>query len=173
MSFSLLNRFASSSIALVLGGYVMAFQARADVRIATVDITRILNESTDAASRKKELDVLSQDAKKRADEKRKALQSLEAKLKEKKVSEDSKEAENFREEAKEYARFIKDTEDDLKKRFVKLNKEMTEKAMTRVTAYAKENRIDIVLDKSEKYRGPVLFGNPGVDITDAILKGGS
>lgn len=147
-----------------------AVEARADVRIATVDIARILNESAEATSKKKELDAMSQDAKKKADERRKGLQAMETKLKEKKVAEDSKEAEGFREEAKDYARFIKDTEDDLKKRFVKLNKEMSEKALSRVSAYAKENKIDIVLDKSEKYRGPVLFGNPGIDITDAVLK---
>lgn len=143
--------------------------ANADLKIATVDTGRILNESKDAAGKKKELDALSQDAKKKADDKKKALQAMETKLKEKHVTEDSKEADNFRNEAKEYARFIKDTEEDLKKRYLKLNKEMADRTLTKIAEYAKANKIDLVLDKSDKYQGPLLYGVPSVDITDAIL----
>jgi Skp family chaperone for outer membrane proteins len=144
--------------------------AAAEIRIATVDVGRILNESPDAARKKKELDALQQEAKKKADDKRKALQALESKLKEKKIAEDSKEADAFRNEAKEYTRFIRDSEEELKKRFMKVNREITDKTMGKIAAYAKANDIDIVLDKSEKYRTPVLFGNPAVDVTDQIIK---
>jgi Skp family chaperone for outer membrane proteins len=158
-------------------GYFIALCAlpltavNAEVRIATVDVGRILNESPDAAGKKKELDGLQQNAKKKADEKRAALQALETKLKENKIAEDSKEADAFRNEAKEYARFVRDSEEDLKKKFMKVNREITDKAMGRIAAYAKSNNIDIVLDKSEKYRTPVLFGNPAVDITDQVIQG--
>lgn len=145
--------------------------ASADIKIATVDTARLLNESSEAVSKKKELDAISQDAKKKAEDKKKALQTLETKLKEKKVQEDSKEAESFRSEAKEYARFIKDTEEDLRKRYLKLNKEISDKVLGRVATYAKDKEIDLVLDKSEKFRGPVLYGKNSVDITDEILKG--
>ena len=146
------------------------FPAVADIKIATVDVGRILNESPDAVAKKKELDSLSQEAKKKADDKRKNLQALETKLKEKKVAEDSKEADGYRNEAREYARFVKDTEEDLKKRFLKVNKDITDKALAKISDYAKSNSIDLVLDKSDKFRGPVLFGLPSVDITDQVLK---
>ena len=145
-------------------------QALAQTRIATVDVARILNESSGAAAKKKELDVISQEAKKKAEARLKELKALETKLKEAKVSPDSKEAENFRTQAREYERFVKDTEEDIKKRFVKVNKEMTDKALTKIEAYAKSNKLDLVLDKSEKYRGPVLFGVETADITDSVIE---
>jgi Skp family chaperone for outer membrane proteins len=143
----------------------------AQPKIATVDVARILNESAEAAAKKKELDALSQDAKKKAEAKLSQLKALEAKLKEAKVSPESKEAESFRSQAREYERFVRDTEEDIKKKFVKVNKEMTDKAMARVEAYAKANKLDLVLDKSDKYRGPVLFGTQASDITDSIIEG--
>ena len=143
--------------------------AHADYKIATVDVARILNESPDAVAKKKELDAITQDAKKKADSKREELDAMKSKLEGSKVSEDSKEAESLRAEVKEYARFVKDAEEDIKKRYMKVNRDITEKAMSRIEAYAKTNNIDLVLDKSDKYRGPVLFGDKGADITDDIL----
>lgn len=143
--------------------------AYAEVKIATVDIGKILNESDEAQSKKKELTALSDDAKKKAEAKRKSLEAMEAKLKETKIAEDSKEAEAFRNEAKQYARFVKDTEEELKKRFVRLNREITDKVMKKITEYAKDNSIDLVLDKSDQSRGPVLFGDSSVDITSKII----
>jgi|LakMenEpi03Aug12_release.lakeMendotaPanAssembly.Ray.scaffolds.fasta_scaffold226919_1 Skp family chaperone for outer membrane proteins len=147
-----------------------ASTAHSQTRIATVDVAKILNESPDAAAKKKDLDAISQEAKKKAEAKLKDLKALEAKLKEAKVSPDSKEAENFRTQAREYERFVKDTEEDIKKRFVKVNKEMTDKALAKIEAYAKSNKLDLVLDKSEKYRGPVLFGVEAADITDSVIE---
>jgi len=139
-----------------------------EVKIATVDVARLLNDSPDAASKKKELDAISSEAKKKAETKMKDLKALETKLKDAKVSPDSKEAESFRNQARDYERFVKDTEEDIKKRFMKVNKEMTERALGKIAAYAKANSIDLVLDKSEKYRGPVLFGAETTDITDVF-----
>ena len=164
-----------SAVAAVVAPFSLALltvcsSVYADPRIATVNVGRILNESPDALSKKKELDSFSQDAKKKADAKRKELQALETKLKDAKVSEDSKEAENFRNQAREYERFVKDAEEDIKQRYIKVNKDITEKAILRIEEYAKTNKVDLVLDKSEKFHGPVLFGAQTADITDEILK---
>jgi Skp family chaperone for outer membrane proteins len=148
---------------------IVAPSAHADFKIATVDVSRILNESPDAVSKKKELDTLTQDAKKKAESKRKELDGLRIKLESAKVSEDSKEAESLRAQVRDYARFVKDAEEDIKKRYVKVNRDITEKAMGRIESYAKANDIDLVLDKSDKYRSAVLFGDSGADITDDIL----
>jgi Skp family chaperone for outer membrane proteins len=53
---------------------------------------------------------------------------------------------------------------------MKVNKELTDKVLTRIEAYAKSNDYDLVFEKSERFRGPVLFGSDSVDITDQILK---
>jgi Skp family chaperone for outer membrane proteins len=60
---------------------------------------------------------------------------------------------------------------ELEKKYMKINKELTDKVMGQIETYAKANKFDLVIVKSEKYRGPVLFGSPSADITDEVLKG--
>ena len=59
---------------------------------------------------------------------------------------------------------------DLQQQFLKTNKDLTDKTVKLVEEYAKKNKVDLVLDKSDKLRGPVLFRTPSVDITDEIVK---
>lgn len=144
-------------------------QADEGFRVATVDINKVLNESEKAQKRRKELDQESMKAKKKVEEKRAQLQKEEKRLKEKKAQEGSEEVEDFRAEAKELARFVKDTEEELRRKFMVSNGELTEEVLKVVQSYAKKNDLDLVLNKSESGRGPVLFGNATVDITDDII----
>ena len=160
-------RFVALFFALCVG----ASTAISEVRIATVDVGRIINEAPDAQKRKKELDAASEDAKKKLEAKGKDLQALKTKLEEQKISADSKEAESFRNQARDFERLRSDMKAELEKKYMKINKELTDKVMGQIETYAKANKFDLVIDKSEKYRGPVLFGSPSADITDEILKG--
>jgi outer membrane protein len=160
-------RFAAFFLALCVG----ATPALSEVRIATVDVGRIINEAPDAQKRKKELDAASEEAKKKLESKGKDLQALKTKLEEQKVSADSKEAESFRNQARDFERLRSDMKAELEKKYMKINKELTDKVMGQIEIFAKSNKFDLVIDKSEKYRGPVLFGSPSADITDEILKG--
>lgn len=144
--------------------------AQADFRVATVDVNRILNETKEAKSKKKELDDLTLKAKSEIEARRKTLKAVEDKLKAGNVSADSKEAEKFRTDAREFARFVKDKDEDIKKEFMKTNKELTDRALDIVKKYATAHSIDLVLDKGEKGRGPVLFGDTSADITDQVIK---
>ncbi len=144
--------------------------ARADVRIATVDVARILNDSPEAVAKKKELDTLSEETKKKLETKAKDLQALKTKLENSKVSADSKEAESFRNQARDFERMRGDAKADLEKKYMKVNKELTDKVLARIEAYAKANDYDLIFDKSDRFRGPVLFGSQAADITDQILK---
>ena len=147
----------------------MATAAHAEFRIATVDINRILNESKEAQAKKSELDAASASAKKDLDQRRASLQATEKKLKDSGTSTTSKEAETFRAQAREFVRLAKDTEEKLRGEFVKSNKALTEKTLRIVEAYAKKNAIDLVLDKSEKVRGAVMFRAAPFDITNEII----
>ena len=160
------------SVALCFGllcALLSAPECRADVRIATVDVARIINEAPDAKSKKKELDAASEDAKKKLEARGKDLQALKSKLESQKVAAESKEAEAFREKARDFERMRADMKADLEKKYMKVNKELSEKVMSKIESYAKANNYDLVIDKSEKYRGPVLFGKSSADITDDIL----
>ena len=141
----------------------------AETKITTVDVNRIINESPEAKAKRKDLDTKAGEARKKVEAKRAVLVETDKKLKEMKVSDTSAEAENLRNDARDFERFVRDTDDDLKKEFLKFNKEITDKVLKIIDAYAKENHIDLVLDKSDKTRGAVLFGEASADITNDIL----
>ena len=143
--------------------------ALAEIKIATVDVARLINEAPAAKGKKEELDKASDEAKKKLESKGKELQAIKTKLEEQKVAPDSKEAESFRSKARDFERMRADMKADLEKRYVKINRELSEKVMTKIEAYAKSNQYDLVIDKSDKFRGPVLFGKPSADITEEIL----
>jgi Skp family chaperone for outer membrane proteins len=143
--------------------------AEAEQRIATVNVAKILNDSAEAQAKKKELDTLTEETKKKLDSKGKELQALKTKLEESKVAPDSKEAEKFRVQARDFERLRSDAKADLERSYMKANKDLTDKVLGKIEKYAKANNIDMVLDKSDKYRGPLLFGADTVDITEKIL----
>jgi outer membrane protein len=162
------RRFASLAL-IACSAISLSTAAQAEVRIATVDVARIINEAPDAKAKKKELDAASEGAKSKLEARGKDLQALKTKLENQKVSAESKEAESFREKARDFERMRADLKADLDKKYMKVNKELSEKVMGKIEAYAKANNYDLVIDKSDKYRGPVLFGKSSADITDEIL----
>lgn len=144
--------------------------AHADFRLATVDINKVLNESSSAKAERKKLDDKAASARKKLEERGKALRTRKEALDRADTSADPKEVEKFRADARDFERDVKDTDEDLKKEFLKVNRQLAEKAVNIVTAYAKQNSISLVLDKGEESRGPVLFGQPTFDITPEIVK---
>jgi Skp family chaperone for outer membrane proteins len=162
------------TIFLLLGifficSFLCAGSAQGEFRVATVDINKVLNSSKDAQKQKKELDKLSQKAKEQIQTRRKELEKMESRLKEDKASEESEAVDRFRSEARDFQRFVKDQEEDLKVKFLKTNKELTEKALGIVRDYARKNSIDLVLDKGTGVGGAVLFTSADKDITDQVI----
>ena len=158
------------SLLLVALTLTTVSSASADLRIATVDVARVINEVPDAVAKKEELDSASEKAKSKLEAKGKELQALKEKLEKAKVAPDSKEAENFRNQARDFERMRADAKAELERKFLKMNKDISEEVMTAISKYAKSHDYDLVLDKSEKFRGPVLFGDSSADITDDIIK---
>lgn len=158
------------AFSLLLALVVAAPIANADIRIATVDVSKIVNDSPEAISKKKDLDNYSAEMKKKLEAKGKDLSALKTKLEDAKVSADSKEAENFRNQVRDFERMRGDAKAELEKRYVKINKELTEKVYAQIEKFAKANNYDLIIDKSDKYRGPILFGAPSTDVTDELLK---
>jgi outer membrane protein len=157
-------------VALGLATLAPSGRIAAEFRIATVDVSRVLNESPEAKEKRAEIDRLSAETRKKIEAKRQSLKEIEAKLKEKNAPEDSKEVDDFREHAREFTRLVKDSEEDLNRRFMSVNKVLTDRALTLIRKYAESNRIDLVLDKSTRERGPVLYGVQTADITTDIMQ---
>ena len=139
------------------------------IRVATVDMTRILNESKPAQSKKKELDALSGKKKQQVEERRTMLRTLEQKLKTNSIDDDSKEADDFRSKARDFSRLVKDAEEEIRKEFLKGQKQLIDRALKIVDAHAKANNISLVLEKSSAAKSAVLYGDTSYDITDAVL----
>ncbi|MFO0415657.1 MAG: OmpH family outer membrane protein [Pseudomonadota bacterium] len=159
----------SISMICVAAALSLTNLAHAEVKIATVDVARIMNEAPGSKEKKKQLDAASEEAKNKLETKGKALQALKTKLEGQKVAANSKEAEGFRNQAREFEQLRAEAKADLEKQYLKVNKELSDKVMGKIEAYAKANSYDLVIDKSEKFRGPVLYGKSSADITEDIL----
>ncbi len=164
-----MSRLSISTFALtVLFSFTAV--AQAEFRIATLDMNKVLNASAEAKSAKASLEASSAKAKKVIDEKKEALKPLEEKARSGKLDPNSKEADQLKKQTRDLITLIRDKEDELKKEFGKSNKSLTEKTTKIVESYAKENNIDLVLDKSSGVRSAVLFGDVSFDISDEIIK---
>gem|GEM_PF-774723 len=149
---------------------ILTTSAFAEYKLATVDINKVLNETKESKEARQSLTEESTRARATIEKKRQALQDKEAALKARGVSADSKEAEEFRQEAKDFGRLVKDTEEELKRKFLRSNTEITQKTLQVIEAYAKSNKIDLILEKGQEGKGAVLFGAPSVDITKEVIE---
>jgi len=144
-------------------------EAKSDAKIATVDVSKILNDSDEGKEQRAKLDALSAAAKKKLETKRAALKAMEEKLRASNATEDSPGAKDFRSQARDFSRLVKDSEDEVRQEFVKVNKKLTEKVLKIIKQYAEENEIDLILDKGVQERTLVLFGAPQADVTSQIV----
>jgi Skp family chaperone for outer membrane proteins len=154
--------------AIVCGLLVQAPIAKGDINIATIDLAKILQESPEAKSKVVSIDKKATVAKATISKKQQELKTLQAKL-----GNDSKrtsaDAENFRKSSRELQRYVRDTEEQLKSELLEVRKKVSEEALQKVQAIAKRNKIDLILEKSELHRGPVLFSQKTTDITDIVV----
>lgn len=144
--------------------------AFADFHIATIDINKVVNASSEAKTEKATLEASTEKAKKLIEEKRIALKPLQDKAKNGSLVPKSKEAEQLKKQTQELVELMRQKEDELQKQFGASNKNLTEKAMKTVERYAKDNDIQIVLDRNEAIRSAVLYGDASFDITDKIIE---
>ena len=155
---------------LTLGGANAYAKPLDSYRMATVDVNRIMNELEEAKELKQSLDKRSKSAKDKIEKERNSLKEMEANIKSKGLDGNSSEVDDFRAKARNFERMVKDTEEELRREFLKDNQQLTKKVLDAVQSYAKKNDIQLILDKSKMGRGPVLFGDPTADITTDLLK---
>ncbi len=141
-----------------------------EFRVASVDMNRIINESSAGKAKREALQAKSEAKRKELDTKKAALRDLEKKLSDKKVKEDSKEADEYRSKARDLARLVKDSETDLKNDYLRSTKELVTKASKVIEEYSKKNSLSLVLEHSDNQPSAILYGSATLDITDDILK---
>lgn len=156
--------------AILCALFIAAVPAHAEIRIATIDVNRVLNASSEAKAARASLDEASAKAKKIIDEKKEALRPLEEKAKSGKLDPSSKEAAQLKKQTRDLVTLVREKEDELRKEFMNSNKALTKKTMNIVEEYAKEHDLQVVFDKSSGVRNAVLYGDDSFDITDEIVK---
>jgi len=139
-------------------------------RVAIVDMDRVLNETKEAQSKRKELEAMKVEKKKSLEAKKNTLTQMEAKLKEKKVSPESKEADEFRARARDFTRLAKDAEEDLKREYLKSTKTLIDKTQGIISKYSQEKKLNLVLERGKNQKNAVLYASDLLDITDEVIK---
>lgn len=139
-------------------------------KIATIDVNAVMNNLEEAKSKKENLDSETNKAKNKIEIKRKVLKEKELKLQAKGITADSEEAAEYRKEVREFERMVKDTETELKTKFLKVNKELTDRVLKNVEEYAKANKIQLVLDSSNRRGSSILYNARAYDITKDVIK---
>lgn len=145
--------------------------ANADVRIATVDLGRVLNETQEAKELKMKLDSMAGTLRKKIQLKQSELKKLEALGEaEGKTTDNSKNLQSMQEKKRDLARLLKDSEDEIKVEFGRVNRVLTERALAKIKEFSIKNSYDMVLSKSMKERSLVLHGESNLDITDQVIR---
>jgi Skp family chaperone for outer membrane proteins len=152
----------------MVGSYLSVQPAYAEIKIGTVDMTKVLQESPKAKAKIMEIDQKAKMAKQNINKKKDEITKLQQTLGNE-LSTTSPEGEKFRKASKELQRYIRDTEEELKTELVEIRKNITDQAISNVNQIAKSKNLDLVLEKSEAIRGPVLFSAGVIDITDSVL----
>lgn len=171
----LIAAIALCSVGLPYPTRCFAAEVEAGQKVATVDLQRVLNETSLAKSKKQGVDALAQSARKKLDERRVALEARQTKLKAAKVAEGSPEVAEYQKDAREFTRLVKDAEDEVRAAFMKSNRELTEAALKAIESYAKKEGYNLVLEhtaesQSSVAHGAVLFAEQGYDITDPVIQ---
>jgi len=143
--------------------------ANDEVLIATIDVNKILGSLDEAKSQKEKFEKERQKIKKAIESKQASLKKLEDKLKSKKADPAAKDGVEFRAKVKDFQRYVKDKEEELKRDFFQANQKLGKMVFKAIEDYAQKNDIDLVLEKSTVRSGPVLFGTKKADITDEVL----
>ncbi|HNU73849.1 MAG: periplasmic chaperone [Deltaproteobacteria bacterium ADurb.BinA179] len=166
-----MKRFMSLAAVLVA---VLAFswQAHAaDLKIYYIDSQRILTDSLAGKDVYKQLEVLKDERQKEIDTMQENLRKMgeDISVKEPTMNEQAKlELQSkYESELKKYNRFVKDAQEELRRRELTLVKPISDEVSTIIDEYGKQNSIDIILDR----RDPgIIYASDKLDITNAILQ---
>lgn len=145
----------------------VATALHAEVKIVTVDINRVINELPEGIAKRQQLDTRAAAAQKKIDDQRSELLALEKRAK---ASKDQGEAEKLRNGARDLERMVRDTDEELRREFLRTNQVLAKKALDAVEGYARAQKIDLVMNKSDSGLGGVLFGAKSADITTTIIQ---
>ena len=156
-------------LTLLLLGAVSA-QA-ADSKIAFVDLQKALNMSVAGKEAKEKITGKVKEYEAIIDKRQKELKKLKDELEKQSVllSDEARSAKerDYQQKLKEFQRFTKDVQDELKQQDSDYTNRIIEKIVNLVQEVGKREGYDLVLERSS---GGIVYGADRIDITDQVLK---
>lgn len=166
-----MKRFIPVIVALFVSVGFCAQGQAADSKIVYMDSQRILTDSIAGKEAYGQLEKLKNERQKDIDKMQDSLKKLgeEIQVKGATMKETAKlELQSkYESELKNYNRYVKDAQEELRRRELALVKPISDEVNTIIDEYGNQNSIDIILDR----RDPgIIYTSSKLDITDAILK---
>ncbi len=141
------------------------------LKIAIVDLHKLINESESGKKAKADLESLIKSKQSLLDEKGKNIEKLRTDL-EKQAAVISADAKKTKEEelervARDYQRLVSDSQTEVKKKEAELTSEILKDAREVINKIAQEGGYSLVIEKAD---GLVLYFSSNLDITDRVIK---
>ncbi|MCX7913832.1 MAG: OmpH family outer membrane protein [Thermodesulfovibrionales bacterium] len=141
------------------------------IKLAIVDLYRVINESEPGKKAKSELESLIRSKQSAIEEKGKNIEALKADI-DKQSAVITAEAKKAKEEElerliKDYQRLVSDSQSEVRKKESELTNEILKQAREVINKIAKEGGYSLVLEKAD---GLVLYYTNTLEITDKVIK---
>lgn len=164
-----MKKFFSVVLSFIFVLSVASF-VKAEVKIAVVDIYRILNESEEGKKAVGELQSMLESKQKSLEEKQKKIQSLKEEYEKKKAVLSENARKSKEEEIEHLGRELQRTAADYQMELQKKQNEITQKMFKEIrqiiNEFAHKEGYSLIIEKTEPI---VLFVAPEVEITDKII----
>jgi outer membrane protein len=155
--------------AAALLALLAAAPARAEIKLAYVDVQRALNECEAGKTAKAEFRIKVQGVEQKLQREQSEVASLKDELEKKGMLMKPEQRQSLQDEylnkAKNFERNFKDSKDDLERK----DQEMTGKIIHDIAEVIRDvgekNAYTMVMEK-----GSILWGTPGIDITDQVIR---
>uniref|UniRef100_A0A7C4EPB4 OmpH family outer membrane protein n=1 Tax=Thermodesulfovibrio aggregans TaxID=86166 RepID=A0A7C4EPB4_9BACT len=147
-----------------------ASAASAELKVAVVDLYRVLNESEEGKKAISELQSMLEQRQKTLEEKQKKIQSLKEDYEKKKavLSEDARKSkeEEIERLSRDFQRTAADYQVELQKKQSEITQSMLKEVRQLINDFAQKEGYSLIIVKDENL---ILFTTPDVDITDKII----
>ncbi len=155
--------------ALLLGAMLAAQPARADVRLAYVDVQRALNECDAGRRAKVDFQTRVQTLESKLQKEQSQVQALKDELEKKGdlMNPDQRQSlqDQYTAKARDFDRQYKDARDELQQRDNEVTGKIVHDLAQIIRSLGERNGYTMVMEK-----GSILWGAPGIDITDQVIR---
>lgn len=138
-----------------------------EYRVAIVDLNRVVNSTRDAKIKQEELEKLSNKAKQDYEARAKKVKALEDEFAK---TNDKNKGIELEKATRDLKIFVADSKETLQKKFKDTNAKLIKDIVDIVRDYAKDNDIDLVLDKNSLVLGVVVYNENAIDITEELIR---